>query len=242
MPKACEKIQKTPLPFVYVVMIKQLIAVYLLTLPIVLCDRCGWWSPLLMAVVSLGLFGMEEASVEIEDPFRTDDNCLDLNTYTLTTLEIRVNLPVMRRSGLRIRSPPKLTVLRPRRRHFNPSDAVVTDGNESSDRAQTRRSAANASPVTAAAPSTNCRPGSSPADESTAANPSETSVVASSTAPRSPQAFLPKLFHVRSPLRPRATRGRRQELPRQHDGRRSLRLSIRTASCEMSLDPAPAAC
>ena len=81
---ACEKIQKTPLPFVYVVMIKQLIAVYLLTLPIVLCDRCGWWSPLLMAVVSLGLFGMEEASVEIEDPFRTDDNCLDLNTYTLT--------------------------------------------------------------------------------------------------------------------------------------------------------------
>ncbi len=81
---ACEKIQKTPLPFVYVVMIKQLIVVYLVTLPIVLCGRCGWWSPLLMAVVSLGLFGMEEASVEIEDPFRTDDNCLDLNTFTLT--------------------------------------------------------------------------------------------------------------------------------------------------------------
>jgi putative membrane protein len=80
----CEKIQKTPLPFAYVVMIKQLIVVYLLTLPIVLCERCGWWSPLLMTVIALGLFGMEEASVEIEDPFGTDDNCLDLQAYTVT--------------------------------------------------------------------------------------------------------------------------------------------------------------
>lgn len=80
----CEKIQKTPLPFVYVVMIKQLIVAYLLTLPIVLCERCGWWSPLLVTVVAMGLFGMEEASVEIEDPFGTDDNCLDMQAYTLT--------------------------------------------------------------------------------------------------------------------------------------------------------------
>lgn len=80
----CEKIQKTPLPFVYVVMVKQLILVYLLTLPIVLCERCGWWSPLLMAVISLGLFGLEEASVETEDPFGTEDNCLDMEAYTLT--------------------------------------------------------------------------------------------------------------------------------------------------------------
>lgn len=80
----CEKIQKTPLPFAYVAMIKQLILVYLLTLPIVLCERCGWWTPGLVAVIAFGLFGMEEASVEIEDPFGSDDNCLDLETYTLT--------------------------------------------------------------------------------------------------------------------------------------------------------------
>lgn len=80
----CEKIQKTPMPFAYVVMVKQLIVAYLLTLPLVLCDRCGWWSPMLMAVVSLGLFGMEEASVEIEDPFGTDDNCLNMDAFCLT--------------------------------------------------------------------------------------------------------------------------------------------------------------
>ncbi|RPI80234.1 MAG: hypothetical protein EHM42_12425, partial [Planctomycetaceae bacterium] len=80
----CERIQKTPLPFAYVAMIKQLILVYLVTLPLVVCDRFGWWSPLLMAVLSLGMFGMEEASVEIEDPFGTHANCLDLEAFTLT--------------------------------------------------------------------------------------------------------------------------------------------------------------
>jgi putative membrane protein len=80
----CEKIRKTPLPFAYVVMIKQLILVYLATLPIVVCDHCGWWTPVLVAIVALGLFGMEEVSVEIEDPFGTLENCLDMETFTLT--------------------------------------------------------------------------------------------------------------------------------------------------------------
>lgn len=81
---ACEKIRKTPLPFVYVVMIKQLVLVYLLTLPFAVGKECGWWSPVVMAIVALGLFGMEEAGVETEDPFGTDENCLDMETYTLT--------------------------------------------------------------------------------------------------------------------------------------------------------------
>ncbi len=80
----CEKIQKTPLPFAYVSLIKLLILVYLGTLPLVLCERFGWWSPLLMAVLSLGMFGMEETSVEIEDPFDAKPNCIDLDVLTIT--------------------------------------------------------------------------------------------------------------------------------------------------------------
>lgn len=80
---ACEKILKTPLPFVYVVMIKQLILVYLLTLPFAVGDISGWWSPVLMAIIALGLFGIEEASVETEDPFGRDENCLDMETFTM---------------------------------------------------------------------------------------------------------------------------------------------------------------
>lgn len=75
----CEKIKKTPLPFVYAAMIKQLILVYLITLPIVLCGRTGWWTPVMVAIVSFGFFGIEEAGVEIEDPFGMDDNCLPLD-------------------------------------------------------------------------------------------------------------------------------------------------------------------
>ena len=81
---ACEKIRKTPMPFVYVVMIKQLILVYLLTLPFAILPHAGWWSPVVMFIVSLALFGIEEASVEIEDPFGLEENCLDMVTYTVT--------------------------------------------------------------------------------------------------------------------------------------------------------------
>ncbi len=78
--------------------LKQLILVYLVTLPLVLCERCGWWSPLLLAIIALGLFGMEEASVETEDPFGTDDNCLDLEAYSLTIArdsgQLAANFPI----------------------------------------------------------------------------------------------------------------------------------------------------
>lgn len=80
----CEKIQKTPLPFAYVSLIKLLILVYLASLPLVICGKFGWFSPLVMAVVALGMFGMEETSVEIEDPFGFQPNCLDLDVLTLT--------------------------------------------------------------------------------------------------------------------------------------------------------------
>ncbi|MBL8827950.1 MAG: hypothetical protein JNM18_13315 [Planctomycetaceae bacterium] len=80
----CEKIQKTPLPFAYVSLIKLLILVYLVSLPLVICGRFGWFSPLIMAAVALGMFGMEETSVEIEDPFGFQPNCLDLEVLTLT--------------------------------------------------------------------------------------------------------------------------------------------------------------
>ena len=64
-------------------MIKQLILVYLLSLPFAVGNISGWWSPILMAIIALGLFGMEEASVEIEDPFGRDENCLDMETFTM---------------------------------------------------------------------------------------------------------------------------------------------------------------
>jgi putative membrane protein len=78
---ACEKIHKTPLPFVYAALIKQVLFLYLATLPFVLVPNpnIDFMAPLVVAGVSLGMLGIEEAGVEIEDPFRLDPNHLPLD-------------------------------------------------------------------------------------------------------------------------------------------------------------------
>jgi putative membrane protein len=80
----CEKILKTPLPFVYAALIKQTLMIYLFTLPFVLVERMGLAGPLIVAVVSLGMLGIEEAGVETEAPFATDANDLPLEQFCLT--------------------------------------------------------------------------------------------------------------------------------------------------------------
>src|SRR5581483_9863682 len=74
----CEKIRRTPLPFVYATLIKQVLLLYLATLPFVLVGKMGAAAPLAVAVVSLGLLGIEEAGIEIENPFGDDPNALPL--------------------------------------------------------------------------------------------------------------------------------------------------------------------
>jgi putative membrane protein len=74
----CEKIKKTPLPFVYASLIKQLMFLYLYSLPFVLVNRLEYASPLVVTAVALGMLGIEEAGVEIENPFGSDPNNLPL--------------------------------------------------------------------------------------------------------------------------------------------------------------------
>ena len=75
----CEKILKTPLPFVYAALIKQILFLYLATLPFVLVPRMAFLAPLVVAGISLGMLGIEEAGVEIESPFGLDPNHLPLD-------------------------------------------------------------------------------------------------------------------------------------------------------------------
>ncbi len=80
----CEKIHRTPLPFVYASLIKQVLFVYLMSLPFVLVPRMGFMAPLMAAVVSLGMLGIEDAGVEIEDPFGLEPNHLPLDEICAT--------------------------------------------------------------------------------------------------------------------------------------------------------------
>jgi putative membrane protein len=80
----CEKILRTPLPFVYAALIKQVLLLYLASLPFVLVERMGFAAPIAVAGVSLGLLGIEDAGVEIEDPFSSGPNRLPLDQICAT--------------------------------------------------------------------------------------------------------------------------------------------------------------
>ena len=74
----CERIRRTPMPYVYAVHINQLVMLYLITLPLVLVAEMGVASLMIVPVIAFGLLGIEEAGVEIEDPFGEDPNDLPI--------------------------------------------------------------------------------------------------------------------------------------------------------------------
>jgi len=76
----CERILKTPIPFAYAVHIKQLLLIYLFTLPFALVTDMGWVSIPTAAIIAFGMLGIEEVGVEIEDPFGDDPNDLPIET------------------------------------------------------------------------------------------------------------------------------------------------------------------
>ncbi|MSP62565.1 MAG: hypothetical protein EXR72_19985 [Myxococcales bacterium] len=75
---ACERIQKTPLPFAYAVHLRRALVAYCATLPLALLSSFGWLTIPATIVLCSILFGIEEIGVEIENPFGSDDNDLPL--------------------------------------------------------------------------------------------------------------------------------------------------------------------
>jgi putative membrane protein len=81
---ACERILRTPIPFVYAVHTRQLLLLYLITLPFALVPIMGWMAILAVPAIAFGLLGIEEAGVEIEDPFGDDPNDLPIEAICAT--------------------------------------------------------------------------------------------------------------------------------------------------------------
>jgi ion channel-forming bestrophin family protein len=80
----CERILRTPIPFAYAVHIKQLLMLYLITLPLILVGEMNWFAIPTVAAIAFGLLGIEEAGVEIEDPFGDDPNDLPVEAMCAT--------------------------------------------------------------------------------------------------------------------------------------------------------------
>lgn len=82
----CERILKTPIPPAYSIHLKQLLMLYCFSLPFQLVSLFGWWTGLVVLLISFALFGIEEIGIEIEDPFGLDANDLPLDDICKTML------------------------------------------------------------------------------------------------------------------------------------------------------------
>ncbi|MFQ4144126.1 bestrophin family protein [Chlorogloeopsis sp. ULAP02] len=80
----CERILKTPIPLAYAIHLKQLLLIYCLLLPFQIVEELGWWTGVIVALISFTLFGIEAIGLEIENPFGYDANDLPLDTICNT--------------------------------------------------------------------------------------------------------------------------------------------------------------
>ncbi|WP_017651421.1 bestrophin family protein [Fortiea contorta] len=81
---SCERILRTPMPLAYAIHLKQLLLLYCILLPFQMVQSLGWWTGLIVALVSFTLFGIEAIGLEIENPFGYDANDLPLDAICNT--------------------------------------------------------------------------------------------------------------------------------------------------------------
>ena len=86
---ACERIQNTPLPFAYTLLVHRTTYLYCFMLPFSLATSLGWVTPLVCSVIAYTFFGLDALSEEITDPFGVAANHLPLTALSRT---IEINL------------------------------------------------------------------------------------------------------------------------------------------------------
>jgi ion channel-forming bestrophin family protein len=78
----CERIRYTPIPYSYMMYIKKFIFIYIITLPFGFVTDSGYFTVLIVLLVTFVLMSVELIAEEIEDPFGHDLN--DLPTQELS--------------------------------------------------------------------------------------------------------------------------------------------------------------
>ncbi|OAD01202.1 hypothetical protein MUCCIDRAFT_145567, partial [Mucor lusitanicus CBS 277.49] len=76
-----ERIVNTPIPAVYVVHLKQSLALYILAIPFTLVEQLKWWIIPTIILASFILFGIDAIGAQIDNPFGYNNNDLPLNTF-----------------------------------------------------------------------------------------------------------------------------------------------------------------
>jgi len=85
----CERIKSTPIPYSYSFFIKCYITIFIMVMPLVLVDSCGWWMVPITMIGAYAMLGLEMIGNEIENPFGYDSNDLPI---TQLSNKIRVSV------------------------------------------------------------------------------------------------------------------------------------------------------
>lgn len=86
---ACERIQNTPLPFAYILLVQRTAYLYCFILPFGIVASQGLLTPLFCAIVAYTFFGLDALSEELEEPFGLSANDLALSAMSRT---VEINL------------------------------------------------------------------------------------------------------------------------------------------------------
>ena len=77
----CERIQGTPIPYAYILLLHRTVHVYCFLLPFCLVGLMGWITPVVVGVIAYTFFGLDALGDQIEDPFDVMPNDLPLERY-----------------------------------------------------------------------------------------------------------------------------------------------------------------
>jgi len=86
---ACERINSTPVPYPYKVLVNRLVVLFCYALPFSLVKTTGLFSPLVTVLMGYALFGLAALIDELEMPFGYESNDLPLDSITRV---IEINL------------------------------------------------------------------------------------------------------------------------------------------------------
>lgn len=80
----CERIEGTPLPFAYTLLLHRTTYLVCLLLPLGMVGTAGWATPLFTALIAYAFFGLDRLSEELAGPFGTEANDLALDSLCRT--------------------------------------------------------------------------------------------------------------------------------------------------------------
>lgn len=86
---ACERIQNTPVPFAYTLLVQRTAYLYCFILPFGIVSSQGLFTPLFCAIVAYTFFGLDALSEELEEPFGRSANDLALSAMSRS---VEINL------------------------------------------------------------------------------------------------------------------------------------------------------